>query len=174
MTTNWTVPTIISQYYEPGSENVDIAWDSTNNFLELTTNVYGELQSIGTLYHKARSPKLDLTNKTCFLQATGFNFINLPKTLSGIEVQLTTNRYGRAMDDSINLCLSGNSIGENHAVYDIAPQIIYGSSSDLWTTNLTIENVQDPTFGVIIRFKAHPEWPHNDPVLIKAIEIRIS
>lgn len=174
MTTIWTSPTAVIQYPEAGGETIDTAWDTKNNFQELIHPKLGSLQSQSFLFHSARSPKLDSRNKTYFLQMTGFNFLNLPETLSGIEVKLQARRYGRAYDDVISLCLGGNSIGENHAGTDIFPEIIYGSSTDLWKTNLTINNIQDPTFGVIIRFQSHPSWPHKDSVLIDSVQVRIN
>lgn len=174
MPTLWTSPTAVIQYPEAGGEPTDTAWDTANNLQELTSVGSGSLQSLGYLFHSSRSPKLDVKNKTYFLQTTGYNFQNLPRTLSGIEVRLTARRYGRATDDTIILCLGGNSVGENHAVSEVSPQIVYGNGTDLWNTNLTIGDIQDPTFGAIIRFQAHPTWPHKDPVLIDAVEIRIS
>jgi len=174
MPTRWTSPTNIIQYPEAGGETIDTSWDTKNNFRELIYPSTGSLQSRDFLFHSARSPKLDNRNKTYFLQITGFNFQNLPGTLSGIEVQLDARRYGRAQDDTIMLCLGGTGIGENHAGTEISPQITYGSSTDLWKTNLTIVDIQDPTFGVIIRFQSHPTWPHKDPVLIDSVQLRIS
>jgi len=174
MSTNWASPTIFSQYSASGGETIDTAWDDSKNFIELTTTSFGGLQTDGTLYHISRSPKLDLKNKTYYLQCTGFNFTNFPTVVSGIEVNLIVNRYGRATDETISLCLGGNSIGANRAQSLIIPEIVYGSTTDLWSTNLTIANVQDPTFGIILRFQAHPDWPHNDPMLIEALTMRIS
>jgi hypothetical protein len=101
-------------------------------------------------------------------------FRNLPDTVSGIELRLTAQRYGRATDDTVELCFDGSSIGENRATMPISPMKIYGSSTDMWNTNtLTIDNIKDSSFGVIFRFKAHPHWPHRDPVMVDAVELRI-
>ena len=172
MTTAWTLPTIFSQYPEPGGETAHIEWDG--NFDRLKYKDGSSLQSLGALEHIARSPKHDLRNKTYFVRATGFNFRNLPETVSGIEVRLTARRYGRATDDTIELCLDEQTIGENQATADISPEKIYGSETHLWSTdNLSIANIQDETFGIVIRFQAHPHWPHKDPVLIDSVEMRI-
>lgn len=172
MTTAWTLPTIFSQYAEPGGESFHVEWE--DNFSALRYRGRSCLQSKGALEHIARSPKHDLRNKTYYIRATGFNFQNLPETVSGIEVRLLTRRYGRATDDTIELCLNEQTIGDNQATISILPEKIYGGETNLWSTdNLSIDNIQDKTFGIVIRFQAHPHWPHKDPVLIDLVEMRI-
>jgi hypothetical protein len=171
MTTAWTLPSQIEQYAETDAESVDISWDHIDNIKSLDNR---SAQSTGNLIHTARSPKLDIKNKTYFIRATGFNFQNLPDTVSGIEVRLNARRYGRATDDTIELCLDGLPLGENQATRDILPQKIYGSETSIWNAeSISISDVQNNTFGVVIRFRAHPDWPHKDPVLIDSVEIRI-
>ena len=115
-----------------------------------------------------------MRNKTYFVRATGFNFRNLPDFVSGIEVRLTARRYGRATDDTIELCLNEQTIGDNQATISIAPEKIYGGETNLWSTdNLSIDDIRNETFGIVIRFQAHPHWPHKDPVLIDSVEMRI-
>jgi len=104
MTTAWTFPTNISQYPEEGGEDAHIMWNEENNLSELRSNDGRSIQTNGTLHHIARSPKHDLRNKTYYIRATGFNFRNLPDVISGIEVRLNVRRYGRATDDTIQLC----------------------------------------------------------------------
>jgi hypothetical protein len=172
MTTDWTLPTIIEQYSEPGSETADTAWNDINNFSGLT-NLTGSVQTVGYLIHTARSPKLDIRNNTYYIRTTGFNFKNLPEYLSGIAVRLTARRYGRATDHTIQLCLNGQAIGKNRADLLIAPQKIYGGAGDLWETNLTLNDVKNNSFGFVVRFQAHKDWPHRSPALIDAVEIQI-
>lgn len=173
MPTPWTFPSIITQFVETGAENSDTAWNDAMGFSELRSRDGKSLQSMGALKHLARSPKPDIRNKTYFLRCTGFNFLNLPNTISGIEVQLDARRYGRAQDDTIQLCLNGNLIGENQATTEISPQKIYGGETMLWGSNLTRQDILNPTFGFTLRFQAHRQWPHTDPVLIDAIQMRI-
>ena len=171
MTTSWTLPSHVDQYAEPGAELIDIAWEYLDNIKSLDNR---SAQSNGNLIHSARSPKLDIKNKTYFIRATGFNFQNLPATISGIEVRLNTRRYGRATDDTVELCLDGIALGENQATRDILPQKIYGSEISVWNAeSISVSDVQNNTFGVVIRFRAHPDWPHKDPVLIDSVEMRI-
>lgn len=162
MTTNWATPSTISQAAEEGAESVHISWD---------------IQSISTtspLYHIARSPKYNLKSKTYFLTFSEFNFTGLPDTLTGIELRLTARRRGRVMDETIQLCLDNNLIGDNKASRSLDVTKLYGSENDLWNTeNLSITDISSPTFGVKLRFQSHLDWPHQDPILIDAVELRI-
>ena len=174
MTTAWTVPTDIIQYAEPGGESVHIPWDDSRGFDVLKSTDVRGVRSIGRLSHIARSPKHDILNKTYYIRATGFNFYNLPAVLSGIELLLLVTRYGRATDDTIELVLNGESLGENQASSSISPEKIYGGPSNLWNAkNLSIDDITNPTFGITIRFRSHPHWPHRDPVIIGGVRLRI-
>ena len=67
MTTSWTLPSHVDQYAEPGAELIDIAWEYLDNIKSLDNR---SSQSNGNLIHSARSPKLDVKNKTYFVRAT--------------------------------------------------------------------------------------------------------
>jgi hypothetical protein len=174
MATNWITPTIFSQYAEPEAEQIHISWDDTNDFSPLLNIDSGSVGTTGTLYHIARSPKTDLTTKTYYLKLQGFNFTNLPETVSGIECKISADRRGRITDETIQLCLNDELIGENRATLNLDPIKIYGGNTDLWSTeNLSMSNIQDPQFGVVIRFQSHPSFPHRDGAHINAVELRI-
>jgi hypothetical protein len=174
MTTAWTLPTNIIQYAEPGGESVHIPWDDSHGFDVLKSADVRGVRSLGRLSHIARSPKHDILNKTYYIRATGFDFHDLPDTLSGIELLLLVNRYGRVTDDTVELVLGGESVGENQASLRIAPEKIYGGPASLWNAkNLSVNDLQDPSFGVVIRFCSHPHWPHKDPVIIGGVRLRI-
>jgi hypothetical protein len=174
MTTAWTLPTNIIQYVEPGGESVHIPWDDSHGFDVLKSADVRGVRSLGRLSHIARSPKHDILNKTYYIRATGFDFYSLPAVLSGIELLLLVNRYGRVTDDTVELVLGGESLGENQASLRIAPEKIYGGPASLWNAkNLSVNNLADPSFGVVIRFCSHPHWPHKDPVIIGGVRLRI-
>jgi hypothetical protein len=174
MTTAWTLPTIFSQYAEPGGEEEHIQWNDSTQFRELRNLDGGFVCTQKPLLHIARQPKHDILMKTYFLRTAGFQFSNLPSEISGIECRLTMNRSGRIMDDEIFLYYDGNTVGENQATMDLSPIKIYGSNSSLWdSSGITQQTLQDPTFGVVIRFKSHPNWPHKSTPLVDAVELRI-
>lgn len=174
MTTAWTLPTILTQFAEEGAEDKHISWDDSTNLEALKNSDGRSVQTNGTLDHIARSPKHDLKNKTYYIRATGFNFVNLPQTISGIEVKVNARRYGRATDDTIQLCYNSENIGENKASITIKPEKVYGGGTDIWSVeSLSNSIVTNSSFGILIRFKAHPNWPHRDPVLLDSVEMRI-
>jgi hypothetical protein len=177
MSTNWTLPTIIEQYDELGAEQglelSNIPWDNSSNLSQLQ-NIGSTLTTSGVLQHLARAPKVDLTTKTYYLRLTGFNFINLPTVLSGIQLRLTMNRKGRITDETVQLCLNDNLIGDNTGTVDLDPVKFYGNATDLWKTSLSIADITNPTFGLVLRFQAHPRYPHRDGAYINSVELQIS
>lgn len=172
MTTFWTFPTKVFQFAETGAESTHIPWKDLEIEKLVSTNKIN-VGTNGSLYHIARSPKHDLITKTYFIKLSGFNFQNLPGTISGIEMRLNSNRRGRIVDDLIQLMYEDTPIGTNQASIEINPTKIYGAENNLWESNVTLEQVQNLNFGILMRFKSHPKWPHNDPMFIDSVELRI-
>jgi len=175
MTTEWTTPTIFSQYAESGAETAHIPWDDSKGWgALLNKNTNDSLRTNGTLIHIARSPKHDILSKTYYVKCQGFNFINLPESPSGIELKLTTQRRGRITDETIQLCFDDKVIGDNQANLIVDPIKIYGNKTSLWSVkNLSMSTIQDSKFGVVIRLQSHPNYPHRDEAYINAVELRI-
>lgn len=173
MASNWALPRTISQYSELDAEDVHVPWLEINTFDNLKFLDGKHTKTVRDLLHIARDPKSDIREKTYFLKLTNFNFENLPTVLTGIELKLTMNRYGRITDDTVHLILNDGEIGNNAANLDLAPIKTYGNSEELWNTNITIADVLNPTFGVLLRFQSHPKWPHKSTPLIDSVEIRI-
>jgi hypothetical protein len=169
----WTLPKDISQYSEPGGEDAHVSWLEVNNFSALRSLDGKSVRTTRDLLHIAREPKHDITEKTYFLKLTNFNFSELPNTITGIEAKLSMNRFGRITDDTVQLTLNDELIGENQATLDTNPIKLYGSENSLWDTTLTPEDLQNPLFGIVLRFKSHPRWPHKNSALIDAVEIRV-
>lgn len=173
MATGWFNPRTIIQYPESGAEDLHLKWDDSNGFSGLKSSNGITTGTMGDLIHIARSPKPNITNKTYYLKLTNYNFINIPLTISGIELRLTTRRSGRVVDDTVILTYNDSTLGENQANLEINPIKLYGSSSDLWGASLTSDIVSDPSFGVILRFSSHPQWPHRNPMNVDSAELRI-
>jgi hypothetical protein len=164
MTTSWTSPTSITQYAEPGADSVHISWSSPLRF---------PIKTSQDLRHIARSPKLDETNQTWYLLFTNCNFTNIPDMITGISLRVSANRRGRITDETVQLFLGGNPVGKNYASMDLSPQKIYGGEGDLWDAGLTPADLQDPSFGVLLRFQSHPHWPHKDSAMLDSVELQI-
>lgn len=173
MTSNWALPNTVSQYVEEGAETAHISWEEIDNFSSLKTLNGKFIKTTSDLVHIARDPKKDIIQKTYFLKVTNFSFTNLPTTLTGIEVRLSMNRFGRITDDTIQLTVRNQLSGENQANLDLAPKKIYGGENILWDSNLSIADITDPSFGIVLRFQSHPRWPHKSSPLIDAVELRI-
>jgi hypothetical protein len=176
MTTYWTTPATITQYAQPDAEEVHVSWNIVSNRNPITTSA--------PLTHIARQPRNDLTMKTYFLSCTGYNFENLPETVTGINCRVTMNRGGRIADETIQLTYQGILIGsnqgkpafnpQNHAS-TLSPVTVYGGDIALWEIKDGIDPsvVQDPSFGIVLRFRSHPAWPHKTTPQINAVEIQI-
>ena len=173
MTSNWALPTIITQYAEETAEDDHISWVEVDNFSSLKSLDGRSIKTSRDLLHIARDPRHNIKEKTYFLKVTGFNFINLPSTISGIELKITSNRYGRITDETIQLTLNNTVIGDNQASLDLNPIKIYGGTDNIWNTNLTTVNLLDPSFGVLLRFQSHPRWPHKNSIMLDSVEVRI-
>lgn len=165
MTTFWTQPNKIDQYFEEGAEEEHISWGNLSKF---------PIQTNKDLFHIARSPKPNLKTKTYFLKFTKFHFENLPLTLSGIEFKLNAKRKGRITDETIQLYVNDKVVGDNKATLNLDPIKIYGNSTDKWgIDSLLISQISNLNFGVIVRFQSHPHWPHKDGAIIDLVELRI-
>jgi hypothetical protein len=169
MSSFWTIPNNFFQYSD---SETDIPWNE-EKFQEMRNFDKKSLNLNGEIYHIAMSPKNDIKNQTYFLKVTDFKFSNLPTQLTGIELKLTTKKFGRIVDDTIQLCIADKIIGENKATLEVNPVTIYGSFNDLWNTNLSIDDIKNKDFGVVLKFKAHPFWPHKNGMFIDAVEMRI-
>jgi hypothetical protein len=168
MSTNWTCPTTVIQYAEDASH---ISW--TENFSNIQSPTGRLISTTSPLLHIARSPRNDITMKTYFLKMTGYRFQNLPEIISGIECRVKMNRGGRISDETVQLCYNDELIGENQAGLTLDPITIYGSNTNTWKVDLTLGMVQDPSFGVVVRFRSHPHWPHKTTPLIDTVELQI-
>jgi hypothetical protein len=172
MTTPWTFPTIVEQYAEDVSH---VGWNEDDGFSSLKTETASGVPALAPLFHIARSPKFDIKNKTWYLKCTGFNFTNLPTSLSGVLLRLSMHRGGRVTDETISLCYQNNNIGKNLADLPLNPITIYGGSTDTWQVeNLDISMIQDSSFGIVLRFQSHPYWPHKTVPIINGVELQIS
>jgi hypothetical protein len=173
MTTVWTPPSLISQYAEPSAEDIHIPWNALE-FSAVTAFDQQRLGLNGVLSHIARSPKHDTLSKTYFLKFQGFNFKNLPDSISGVEVKLCADRRGRVTDDTVQLIVNNAAVGSNKANLNLDPIKYYGSPTDKWEVpSLSTADLANSNFGLLLRFKSHPNYPHSDPAFINSIELRI-
>lgn len=166
-----TTPTIVSQYAEDSSH---IAWNPNISDLTYSAGITG-VSTVKPLLHISRQPRTDITMTTWYIRATGFNFSILPNSISGITVTIVMDRHGRITDDTVRLVYQGEPIGENRASLSWDPKTVYGNSTDTWKVkNLSLDMIQDSSFGVLVRYQSHPRWPHSTVPIIRSIDMQLS
>lgn len=177
-----TMPTLVTQHAE--DESTQIQWDPNNLHILLSASA-SSLSTVKPLMHIARSPKYDLTDTTWYIACTGFNFSNVPNIISGVTANININRGGRIADDTIQLVYQGEVIGVNQAqpafIHTSSQdkslmelKAVYGGENNNWGVDgLTKEMVQDSTFGIVLRYKSHPAWPHKTSPILYSVQLQI-
>jgi hypothetical protein len=127
-----------------------------------------ELHTISGLWQERFASK---TNQLWF---TNFSFAPVGSTLLGIEVQFNSIRANRVQDYLVQLVLNGALVGDNIA--DPATDNIktYGSSTNLWNSNITINDITKISFGVAISFRSNVTIPHKDLGYLDQVRMRIT
>jgi hypothetical protein len=145
------------------------------------THENGRFQTQAELFHISNPASGDLTNSTQALAFVNFNITNAPNAISGLSIRVQTQRNGRATDQQIQLTYQGQPIGINNVNYITDEEghlflnndVTYGSSTSTWGVSLTPEMVQDPSFGVILKFQAHPYYPHSSGMFIDSVALTV-
>ena len=161
----------MSQIYIPGSvatestTPVDIGWTSspTSNLGYLMNSVW---RTNSDLVHLSNPAAGDVRTQTETLVLTNFS-IPITTIITGIQFDLKVQRFGRIVDQLIQLTYQGVPIGQNKTNYitdnlgnlPITNDSIYGGPTDLWGVDVTPDMLNDPSFGVLLKFQAHPYYP---------------
>ena len=165
MPTEWFSPTTISQYAE---SDIHVPWQGIDTD-PLDVNA---VRTTKDLLHISNMLANDLRMKTNYLVVTGFNWWNLPDTISGIEVKIHIDRVGRITDDTIQL-YNGAGFSDNKANKDLSHLKTYGGEADLWGLTSIEPNDLNDTFGLLLRYQSHPNWPHRSTPNMRYIQIRV-
>lgn len=144
------------------------------------TSAGGRFQTADLLFHRSNPACGDLTNSTQSLLFK-FNITDVPETISGLELRVIAQRNGRATDSQIQLSYQDQPIGNNNFQYmtdeegrlPLHNDTTYGSSTDNWGATLTPEILQDPTFGVILKFQGHPYYPHSSGMFLDSVSLTV-
>jgi len=137
--------------------------------------------TISELSHLSNPAVGDQRTRTQALACIGFQVTQLPPVISGIEVNIKAQRGGRVVDEQIQLTYQGQAIGINNFKYqtdyygnlEILNNTTYGGTTDLWGATLTPEMLQDPSFGVIVKFQAHPYTPHRTGIYLDSVSLTV-
>ena len=166
MPTKWSYPNTVTQYAE---SDVHIPWLNVDeNFDEINL-----VRSSKDLVHIANSMMNDYKTKTYFLVCTEFDWVNLPENPTGIELYVNVRRTGRITDDTVQLYLN-QPLGNNLADFQIADIKVYGGETELWgIEGLTKEMIDDPEFGIVLRYQSHPTMPHQTAPYMTHVQMRV-
>lgn len=167
MPTPWFYPSVVTQYCEA---DVHVPWISVDdNFTQINL-----VRTKTDLRHIANSLVNDMKMKTYFLVLTGFNFTNLPDTITGIEADINIRRTGRITDETIQLYKNGvGGLGGNVGTANLANQQLYGSANSLWGLETLDAVLLDQNFGLVLRYQTHPSWPHQTTPNMEHVQIRV-
>lgn len=137
--------------------------------------------TVKPLVHISNPACGDIGSQTVSLVCTNLNATELPDVITGISLRVSGQRNGRVVDKQIQLTYQGNTIGENKVDYEtdseghifLSNDTTYGGETDLWGVELTKEMIQDPSFGVILKFQNHPFYPHSCGMLLETVSITV-
>lgn len=165
ITTEFYNPTLIQQVHDTDS----IPWEHSERVIspdEFAVTLR-PLYSISGLWQER------FWTETSQLWTTEYNFVPLGATVVGVELKLNTMRLARVQDLIIQLCLNGIVIGDNRANALASDAEIYGAPDDLWGATLTIDDVANRTFGVLISLRSNATMPHRDLGYVDQIALRV-
>jgi len=158
----------------------EISWKKTPN-TNLGYLLGGRWGTVRDLMHLSNPATGDMRNKTWFLNCTNFNIDNIPSQISGLQLDIRAQRNGRIVDEVIQLTYQGQPLGKNNFVYltdseghlKLTNETTYGGPTDLWGADITSEMLLDPSFGVILKFQAHPYYPHKCGMFLDAVSLTV-
>lgn len=174
-------PNTIIQVNDP---NVNmITWDNVE-YIKSDDNYAGSSQSLYTISGLYQEKYRSVTN---MVYATNFNIpSDSNRKLSKIELLINVRREARIQDYIIQLTLNNELIGDNLAftlsnhqafisnIPVMQDYSIYGSSTELWNTDLSWENITDSSFGVVVSFQSNEEIPHRNVIYANQLRLRIT
>lgn len=166
MPTEWTYPNTVIQYAEA---NVHIPWMNVSNDFDETNLIRTERD----LVHISNSLMNDFKTKTYYLVLKEFDFVDLPATPTGLELYVNVRRTGRVTDETVQLYLN-QPLGANLANSKIEDLKIYGGETELWgLEGISQETLNNPEFGIVLRYQSHPTIPHRTGVYMTHVQLRV-
>lgn len=164
------------------SEEPDLEIDWTNSITGNSKHLLGKKwRPVANLEHRSNPASGDLRNRTRELWCTDFQFTGLPAVITGLELTIIAQRNGRVMDEIVQLVYQGQKIGNNNFFYEQDPEgglavknnTQYGGPTDLWGVELTKEMLEDPSFGVVLKFCAHSYYPHRSGFYLDTVSLTV-
>ena len=158
----------------------EISWFSTPT-TSLGFLMNARWGTVRPLLHRSNSATGGLRDKTWAITCTNFNMNDLPEVITGLQLDLSGQRNGRIIDETIQLTYQGQPIGNNNFLYVLDSeghfylnnQTSYGGPTDLWGVELTPTILQDPSFGIILKFQSHPYYPHSGGMFLDTVSFTV-
>jgi hypothetical protein len=176
ITSPWALSQTVIQFSEDPS---NVAWDDSGNFVYVKSYDKSYIKTVTPMSHIANSFGGDRRQKTNFLYFTNFKFKNIPIEVTGLEAKILMNRGGRITDDTVQLRYKDQWIGKNYAISSLGMINWYGGWTDTWGVDLKALGdidvnalINDPSFGIGIRYQSHPQYPHFVSPMIEYVSLR--
>ena len=158
----------------------EIAWRATP-VTELGYLLGQRWGTVSELVHLSNPATGDMRNKTWFLTCINFQITGITDPINGIQLDISGQRNGRIVDEVIQLTYQGQPLGDNNFVYltdseghlKITNHTTYGGPTDTWGATITADMLQDPSFGVILKFQSHPYYPHKCGMFLDAVSLTV-
>lgn len=164
----WYYPISVTQNAEDSSH---IPWDSAGDFFYLKSRDLARTKTVLPLKHIPVLSKVSIRNKTWFLKCR-FNLGSEPFPINGLQLQIQMDRGSRITDDTVQLYLNNDLIGNNLATVEINPLKTYGNTWGLSWSQQEFQNLVGANFGVVLRFQSNLTTPHSTTPSIDFIRIR--
>ena len=174
MPSSWTYPTQVTQFCEA---DVHIPWLHVDNeFTQINL-----VRSKKDLVHMSNPLVNDMRMKTYYLKLTGFEWVDAPDVVTGIEFFVNVRRGGRITDETTQLWINGQALGSNLATGNIdgygniviLNEHTYGGPGDLWGLESFDTSVIYQDFGVVLRYQTHPRYPHVTTPNMQHVQMRL-
>lgn len=171
MNSGWKYPNVITQFAEHESH---IAWDNLNQYAGAKNTDSWFLRTTTDLTHIVNSSVNNIRSYTYYLHLKDFNLPPIDRMPQGLELNLNSKRGGRVTDETVQFYMNNELIGENRADNNLDMIKIYGGSNDFWgLTEEDLSQLYNNDFGIVLRFQAHPSFPHRDAMYIDSVSLRV-
>ena len=101
----------------------------------------------------------------------GFDLSAVSGTVQGIAVRVFASKQSRCRDHLVQLYHNGALVGANRATAAAGDEHTYGSSADLWGTQLTANQLQ--TISVALAYESGV-MPHQDHMYVDTVQLQVN
>ena len=153
---------------------------TTDTVEDIEWQFINDPQTVRNIRHISNSSVGNTRERTWFINFLNFEIDDtMPTVITGMKLITKCRRRGRVFDETIAIRYGGNIASDNKTSYiaDVEQHLynndnmVYGGPGDTWGSTITPAMVQDPTWGITMRFQAHPMYPLNDGMQVDMVQI---